>query len=71
MSSYVNDNETIDDMNAWNRTRRYGAAYLDNENDPTLTMDVVLDQKVSRAYLRAVMKQWRDASMKFDRYVRR
>ena len=30
-------------MNEWNRTQRFGRAYLDKESDPILEMDVDLD----------------------------
>ena len=30
-------------INEWNRTQRFGRAYLDKENDPILEMDVDLD----------------------------
>jgi hypothetical protein len=34
---------TLDKINAWNRRQRFGRAYLDDENDPVLQMDVDLD----------------------------
>ena len=33
----------IDKMNEWNRTMRFGRAYIDNQKDPTLEMDIDLD----------------------------
>jgi hypothetical protein len=33
----------LDSMNEWNRSERFGRAYLDKENDPILEMDVDLD----------------------------
>jgi hypothetical protein len=33
----------LDTINEWNRTERFGRAYLDKENDPILEMDVDLD----------------------------
>src|SRR5688572_5581692 len=34
---------TLDRINEWNRTKRFGRAFLDKENDPILEMDVDLD----------------------------
>lgn len=34
---------SLEQMNAWNRSKRFGRAYLDKENDPILEMDVDLD----------------------------
>lgn len=34
---------SLEQMNAWNRGKRFGRAYLDSENDPILEMDVDLD----------------------------
>ncbi|HEX8225592.1 MAG TPA: YbjN domain-containing protein [Allosphingosinicella sp.] len=33
----------LDRINEWNRSQRFGRAYLDKENDPILEMDVDLD----------------------------
>ena len=34
---------SIERMNEWNRSKRFGRAFLDKENDPVLQMDVDLD----------------------------
>lgn len=69
--SYDNNDETIEDMNSWNNTKRFASAFLGDDNDPALTMDVILSQKVSRAYMRDVMARWRSISDDFDDYVRK
>ena len=33
----------LDQINQWNRSERFGRAYLDKDNDPILEMDVDLD----------------------------
>jgi hypothetical protein len=33
---------TLDVANAWNRDKRYGRVYLDDESDPYLEMDINL-----------------------------
>ena len=39
----LRDPVTLDRINEWNRTKRFGRAYLDGEDDPILEMDVDLD----------------------------
>jgi hypothetical protein len=34
---------SLESLNEWNRSQRFGRAYLDKENDPILEMDVDLD----------------------------
>jgi len=34
---------SLEQINSWNKTKRFGRAYLDKENDPILVMDVDLD----------------------------
>lgn len=34
---------SLEKINAWNRTQRFGRAYLDNEGDPVIEMDIDLD----------------------------
>ncbi len=34
---------SLEAINTWNRSKRFGRAYLDRENDPILEMDVDLD----------------------------
>jgi hypothetical protein len=39
----LNTPVTLEQMNEWNRSKRFGRAYLDGEDDPILEMDVDLD----------------------------
>ena len=39
----VADRVSLESINEWNRTQRFGRAYLDGEGDPILEMDVDLD----------------------------
>ena len=40
---HLNTPVTLEALNGWNRTQRFGRAYLDKVNDPILEMDVDLD----------------------------
>ncbi len=56
----------------WNNLKRFGKAYLDDENDPWLEMDVNLAYGVSRANLEDTIDWWRVALNAFvDEVVRR
>ncbi|MEA3050388.1 MAG: hypothetical protein QOG84_2224 [Sphingomonadales bacterium] len=39
----LNTSPGLETINEWNRSERFGRAYLDKENDPILEMDVDLD----------------------------
>ena len=39
----LRNSPTVEQMNDWNRQKRFGRAYLDAERDPILEMDVDLD----------------------------
>lgn len=48
----------MSEINEWNAKKRFGKAYLDNEGDPRLEMDVNLDEGVSRLNLEDTMDYW-------------
>lgn len=37
------ENVTVDKLNTWNRDKRFGHAFVDDEGDPVLEMDMDLD----------------------------
>ncbi|QKG71673.1 YbjN domain-containing protein [Erythrobacter mangrovi] len=50
---------TLDELNEWNRTKRFARAYRDNEGDPVLEMDVDLDfGGIPRANLLETFNTW-------------
>lgn len=56
---------TISTINDFNSEYRFAKAYLDKDNDAVLQMDVVLNHKVSKAYLSEVFKRWDELSASF------
>jgi len=50
----------------WNRTRRFGKAFLDNEGDPVLQWDVNLFGGVSRRNLDDTFDWWRIVLAQFE-----
>ncbi|MGM0677661.1 YbjN domain-containing protein [Ectothiorhodospira marina] len=56
---------TLADMNDWNEGYRFGKAYLDDEGDPVLEMNVNLHYGVSRRNLDDTIDWWRVALEQF------
>lgn len=48
----------ITDLNAWNRDKRFGKAYLDDVDDPVLEMDVNLFEGVTTRNLEDTIDWW-------------
>jgi hypothetical protein len=57
-------------INEWNRTKRFGRAFLDKENDPVLEMDVDLDDGgLSRPLFIDNIEFWASVLGDFERYI--
>ncbi|MFD2237352.1 YbjN domain-containing protein [Aureimonas populi] len=50
---------TVEQVNAWNRDKRFGRAYLDTEGEPVLEMDVNLKGSVSAENFEDTVDWWR------------
>ncbi|PTD95170.1 YbjN domain-containing protein [Pseudothauera lacus] len=64
-----NNKFTQAQMNEWNRTKRYGKAYLDRDNDPVLEMVVNIDYGVSRRNIEDSFNWWKVALRGFKKDV--
>ena len=53
------DNADINRINEWNRTKRFGSAYLDSDGDPVLLMPVNLAFGVSPQNLNDSFEWWK------------
>lgn len=49
---YVDTNVTVDDANDWNMTHRFSRAYLDDDDDPVLEIDLDLAGGVTKARIK-------------------
>ena len=56
-------------MNEWNRSKRYGVAFLDNEEDPVIQMDVNLEHGVTRRNLDETFRLWTTVLSQFESHV--
>lgn len=56
-------------INEWNRDRRFGRAYVDDENDPVIEMDVNLDGGTTAANFHDTIDWWRVVATTFRTFV--
>jgi len=60
----------LESINEWNRSQRFGRAYLDKEGDPIVEMDIDLDDGgLSRALFIDNMEFWTSLLAKFERHI--
>lgn len=60
---------SLSQLNEWNRGRRFGKAFLDDEGDPHLEMEINLDYGVDRDNLEDSLQWWRAGVREFIRTV--
>ncbi|HEY5722479.1 MAG TPA: YbjN domain-containing protein [Allosphingosinicella sp.] len=61
---------TLEQINEWNRTKRFGRAFLDKESDPVLGMDVDLDDGgLSRLLFIDNVEFWATILGEFERHI--
>ena len=61
---------SLESINEWNRTQRFGTAHLDSENDPILEMDVDLDDGgVSQLLFIDNLEFWTTAMGNFEKRI--
>lgn len=59
----------IEQINEWNRTKRFGRAYLDPDGDAVIEMDVNLQAGVSSDNISATFNLWRLMLVQFSQFV--
>jgi len=64
-TGWVSDRVSLQDINEWNKIKRFGRVYLDNEDDPMVEMNVNLDGGVSRENLDDTFGWWKIAITSF------
>jgi hypothetical protein len=60
---------TMDSLNAWNRDKRFGRAYLDGDLDAVIEYDINLEYGVTRDNLNAAFGVWSLVLGEFAGYV--
>jgi hypothetical protein len=65
-AGFLDNKQTLEVINAWNRDKRFGKAYLDSDLDAVIEFDVNLEHGVSRDNLDAAFSLW---SLILDQYT--
>jgi hypothetical protein len=65
-AGFLDNKQTLDVINAWNRDKRFGKAYLDSDLDAVVEFDVNLEHGVTRENLDAAFSLW---SLILDQYT--
>jgi hypothetical protein len=65
-AGFLDNKQTLDVINAWNRDKRFGKAYLDSDLDAVVEFDVNLEHGVTRDNLDAAFSLW---SLILDQYT--
>lgn len=61
---------SLDKLNEWNRTKRFGRAYRDNEGDPVIEMDVDMDDGgMSKALFEDNIEFWTSLLSSFQTFI--
>ena len=61
---------SLESINEWNRSQRFGSAHLDKENDPILEMDVDLDDGgLSPLLFIDNLEFWTSAMGRFEKHI--
>ena len=67
---HLEQSPTLDLINQWNRSQRFGRGYLDKTNDPILEMDVDLDDGgLSPALFIDNVEFWTSVLPKFEKHI--
>lgn len=59
----------LEQVNAWNSTKRYGRAYLDADRDAAIEMDINLEFGISRANLDSSFALWRLVMVQYMAHI--
>jgi len=68
-AGFLDNKPTMDAMNAWNRDKRFGNAYLDSDLDAVIEFDVNLEHGVTRENLEAAFSLWTLLLEQFSAYI--
>lgn len=69
-AGFVKKGVTLDTMNTWNAEHRFGRAYLDDEKDPRIEMDLDLDKGgMSSALFQANLATWESLLGDFQKAI--
>lgn len=68
-AGFIDNKQTLDVINAWNRDKRFGKAYLDSDLDAVIEWDVNLEHGVTRQNLDANFSLWAAILDQYTTYI--
>ncbi|WP_421759793.1 YbjN domain-containing protein [Devosia sp.] len=68
-AGFTDTKPTLDAINDWNRSKRFGKAYLDSELDAVIEYDVNLEHGVTRDNLDAAFSLWSQLVPEYAAFV--
>jgi hypothetical protein len=68
-AGFLDNKQTLEVINAWNRDKRFGRAYLDSDLDAVVDFDVNLEYGVTRDNLDAAFAVWSLILDQFTTYI--
>lgn len=68
-AGFRDNKQTLDAINAWNRDKRFGKAYLDSDLDAVIEYDVNLEYGISRENLDSSFSIWSLILKQFADYI--
>lgn len=60
---------TYDDINRWNRDKRFATAYLDKDGDPNINSDIVLTGGISAENFKDRIAKWENVMSAFQKHI--
>ena len=59
----------LETVEAWDRERRFASAYLDDEDDPFLQMDVNTDGGITQTNFEKTFELWQRLKVEFEEHI--
>jgi hypothetical protein len=66
---HVDGGFKIEDINIWNRSKRFGKAYVDKEKDPNIEMDLDLEHGATTEALKNDLETWDLVVSGFSKWI--
>lgn len=65
----LTDGTTLEVVNQWNLDKRFASAYMDDEDDPFLQMDINMEGGISRESFETSVALWQSLKGQFETHV--
>jgi hypothetical protein len=63
------DGTSLDAMQQWNAEKRFASAYLDDESDPYLQMDINTEGGITQENFEKSLDLWQSLKGEFEKYI--